>query len=92
VTNATGRSFNQSDTATANTMLQTNNNQTEEENSSNPITDTLQKLSLQVIFEKGLDFCEILLLFSMPLSIVFAWLLFLLVKLSKQRKENNLVV
>jgi hypothetical protein len=46
VTNATGRSFNQSDTTIANTTLQTNNNnQAEEENSSNPITDTLQKLN-----------------------------------------------
>jgi hypothetical protein len=45
VTNATGRSFNQSDTTAANTTLQTNNNQAEEENSSNPITDTLQKLN-----------------------------------------------
>jgi hypothetical protein len=51
VTNATGRSFNQSDTAIANTTtLQTNNNNSNsnnqaEENSSNPILDTLQKLN-----------------------------------------------
>ena len=44
VTNATGRSFNQSDTAIANTTLQTNNNQAKQ-NSSNPIIDTLQKLN-----------------------------------------------
>ena len=49
VTNATGRSFNQSDTAIANTTLQTNNNSNSnnqaEENSSNPIMDTLQKIN-----------------------------------------------
>ena len=47
VTNATGRSFNQSDTAISNTTLQTtitNNNQAEK-NSSNPIMDTFQKLN-----------------------------------------------
>jgi hypothetical protein len=44
-TNATGRSFNQSDTiAIANTTLQTNNNQAKQ-NSSNPIIDTLQKIN-----------------------------------------------
>jgi hypothetical protein len=43
-TNTTGRSFNQSDTAIANTTLQTNNNQAKQ-NSSNPIIDTLQKLN-----------------------------------------------
>ena len=43
-TNATGRSFNQSDTAIANTTLQTNNNPAKQ-NSSNPIIDTLQKLN-----------------------------------------------
>ena len=46
VSNSTGRSFNQSDTAIANTTLQNNNsNNQAEKNSSNPIIDTLQKLN-----------------------------------------------
>jgi hypothetical protein len=51
VTNATGRSFNQSDTAISNTTLQTttttnnNNNNQAEKDSNNPIMDTLQKLN-----------------------------------------------
>lgn len=48
VTNATGRSFNQSDTAIANTTLQNNNNNNNnqaEKDSNNPIMDTLQKLN-----------------------------------------------
>ena len=51
VTNATGRSFNQSDTAISNTTLQTttttnnNNNNQAEKNSSNPIMNSLQKLN-----------------------------------------------
>src|ERR687890_2065652 len=50
VTNSTGRSFNQSDTAIANTTLQNNNNNNNnnnqaEKDSSNPIMDTLQKLN-----------------------------------------------
>jgi hypothetical protein len=50
VSNSTGRSFNQSDTAIANTTLQNNNsnsnsNNQAEKDSSNPIMDTLQKLN-----------------------------------------------
>jgi hypothetical protein len=47
VTNATGRSFNQTDnnTTTANTASQANNQAEENSSNSNPIMDTLQKIN-----------------------------------------------